>query len=85
MNIQLNPEVLKELEYMVSLHQQFGAPAEMQSVESLVVYVMNHIADGSRRPGSWERSLLQMLGLVANCDEHLHYRSHYGKAPSEEL
>lgn len=35
------------------------------------------IADGSRRPGSWERSLLERMGLVTD-DEHYSYRPHYG-------
>lgn len=52
----------------------------MGSVEALVDYVLGSIADGSRRPGSWERELLEMLGLVADCEEHHQYRARYGKA-----
>ena len=79
MNIKIHPEILKELEYMVELHQQYGAPAKMESVELLVSYILASIADGSRRPGCWERQLLDMMGLVAECGEHHHYRDHYGK------
>jgi hypothetical protein len=70
--------VLKELEYMVELHQDCGAPNPIDSVEDLVSYVLASIADGSRRPGAWERQLLEMMGLVADCDEHYIYRSQYG-------
>ena len=54
----------------------------MQSVEDLVGYVLVSVADGSRRPGAWERQMLEMMGLVADCNEHHIYRSQYGK-PSE--
>ncbi len=33
MNIPIHLEVLKELEHIVELHQQHGAPAQMDSVE----------------------------------------------------
>lgn len=79
MNIQIHPEIQKELEYMVELYQLHGCPAGRDSLESLISYILASIADGSRRPGSWERSLLEMLGLVADCGEHYQYRSQYGK------
>ncbi|MBL4865528.1 MAG: hypothetical protein JKY67_04035 [Pseudomonadales bacterium] len=79
MNIKIHPEVLKELQYMIELHQEHGAPAKMESVESLVGYVLASIADGSRRPGAWERQLLEMMGLVAESGEHQNYRGQYGK------
>jgi hypothetical protein len=50
----------------------------MQSVEALASYVLASIADGSRRPGAWERQLLEQMGLVADCDEHHQYRPHGG-------
>ena len=79
MNIKIHPEVLKELHYLVELHQQYGAPAQMDSVESLVNYVLASLADGSLRPGAWERQLLEMMGLVAECEEHQNYRGQHGK------
>ena len=62
MKVEIHPEVLKELEYMVELHQQYGAPAKRESVEALVNYVLANVADGSRRPGAWERKLLERQG-----------------------
>ncbi len=79
--VEIHPEVLKELEYMVALYKEHGAPSPMESVEDLVGFVLASVADGSRRPGAWERQLLTMMGLVADCAEHEQYRSHYG--PSE--
>lgn len=78
---QIEPNVYRELEYLVALHQQHGAANPMESVEQLVGFVLAAIADGSRRPGSWERQLLDRLGLVADCDAHRQYRGSYG-APS---
>lgn len=77
--IQIHPEVRKELEYLVELHQQYGAANPMSSVEDLAGYVLASVADGSRRPGAWERNMLEMMGLVAECDEHYQYRPRYGK------
>ncbi|ECE2890369.1 hypothetical protein C6K41_22045 [Salmonella enterica] len=82
MQVTINPEVLKELEYMVSLYQKHGAPNPMESVEQLVGFVLASVADGSRRPGAWERGMLEQMGLVADCDEHHQYRASYG-APAD--
>ena len=65
------------------LHQRSGAPNPMETVDYLVGFVLDSVADGSRRPEAWERQLLEMMGLVADCDEHHIYRSHYGKTEAE--
>jgi len=80
MQVTIDPDVLKELEYVVELHRKHEAPNSMQSVEQLVGFILTSFADGSRRPGSWERQMLEMMGLVADCDEHDQYRSRYGPA-----
>jgi hypothetical protein len=79
MKIEISAAVLQELEYLVELHRQHGAPNPQATVEDLVGYVLASVADGSRRPGAWERQLLEMMGLVACCDEHQEYRAHYGR------
>lgn len=82
MQVTIDPDVLKELEYVVDLHRRHDAPNSMQSVEQLVGFILASFADGSRRPGSWERQMLEMMGLVADCDEHDQHRSCYGPAGS---
>lgn len=77
--IELHDGVAAELAYMVELHQKHGAVNAQDSVEALLAYVASAIADGSRRPGAWERTCLDMMGLVADTDEHHYYRSDYGK------
>ncbi len=81
--VEIHPEVLKELEYIVALHKEHSAPNPMATVEDLVSFVLASVADGSRRPGAWERQLLTMMGLVADCVEHEQYRSNYG-APEKK-
>jgi hypothetical protein len=76
--IEIDAGVRKELEYLVELHARYGAPMPMPSVEALAQYVLASIADGSRRPGAWERQMLESLGLVADCVEHHQYRPHGG-------
>jgi len=77
--IELHEGVAAELAYMVELHKEHGAANAQDSVESLLAYVASAIADGSRRPGAWERTCLDMMGLVADTDEHRYYRSQYGR------
>jgi hypothetical protein len=78
MNVEINPEVLKEFQYLVHLHKRHGAPNAFDNVADLIAYVLAAVADGSRRPGAWERSMLESMGLVAECDEHQQYRAHHG-------
>ncbi|MEE9494431.1 MAG: hypothetical protein V3W04_13775 [Gammaproteobacteria bacterium] len=78
MQINIDPGVLKECEYMISLHQQYGAPITIDNVPDLIAYILSNVVSGSRRPGSWERSMLDSMGLVADCDEHQTYRANYG-------
>lgn len=79
MNIELDDAVVEELGYMIELHKQHGAPVAFDSVQELVNYILISVADGSRRPGAWERQMLDMMGLVADCNEHHMYRATYGK------
>lgn len=79
MNIKIDKQVLAELKYMVQLHKEHGAPAAFDSVEGLIGYILASIADGSRRPGSWERQMLEMMGIVADCEDHHIYRANYGR------
>lgn len=72
-------DLYSELEYLVELHQKDGAPCQMESPEQTIQYVIERIADGSRRPGSWERELLILMGLNAHHPDHMNYRTHYGK------
>lgn len=83
MEIEIHPDVARELAYLVALHRKHGAPNPMDSVERLAAYVLASVADGSRRPGSWERQMLTMMGLVAECDDHQQYRAEYG-APAPD-
>jgi hypothetical protein len=64
--IEIDAGVRKELEYLVELHARYGAPNPVPSVEALVGYVLAAVADGSRRPGAWERQMLEQMGLVAD-------------------
>ena len=79
MKIEISDDTARELAYMVELHQTHGAPNPMGSVERLVGFALATVADGSRRPGAWERQMLESMGLVADCAEHHQYRAHYGK------
>lgn len=81
MQLTIDPAVAEELAYIVKLHAQHGAPNPMSSVQELVNYVLSSVADGSRRPGSWEREFVERMGLIADTPAHQEYRSHFGEPP----
>lgn len=83
MHIEIDAYIEKELSYLIELHQQYGPSTHLKTIEQLVAFVLLSIADGSRRPGAWERQLLYPMGLVANCEEHACYREDYGKPVDE--
>lgn len=82
--IQVDSTLMKEFHYMVMLHQTYGADYQVEGIHELINYILRSIADGSRRPGSWERQMLEQMGLVAHSDEHQYYRSSYGNADIPE-
>lgn len=84
LTITINEDVARELQYLVDLHQRHGAANPAESVEDLIGFVLASVADGSRRPGSWERSMLESMGLVADSDEHQQYRASYGPPAARE-
>jgi hypothetical protein len=71
----INANVHKELDYIVQLHKAYGAPRPVATVQELVDYILSSFADGSRRPGSWERQMLESMGIVADSPAHQIYRS----------
>ena len=79
MKIEIDDSVLEEFRYILELRQQQGTDDAEQTLESLVNQVLYNVADGSRRPGAWERDMLNMMGLVVDCPEHREYRPKYGK------
>ena len=75
----LHDGVYRELQYLVDLQQTHGAPVPQKSVGSLLAYLAAAVADGSRRPGAWERQLIEMTGLLPeDCAELSMYRAEYG-------
>ena len=82
--IQIPEDILAELEYMVELHQVHGAPNPQATVEDLIADILTSVADGSRRPGSWERGLLERMGLVSHSNLHGIYRQEYGTPKSHD-
>ncbi|HGE8289311.1 hypothetical protein PTT73_17565 [Serratia ureilytica] len=58
LQITVDPEIASELVYMLKLQQTCGAAVQLENVEGLIHYILASIADGSRRPGSWECGIL---------------------------
>lgn len=84
MQFTIDPEYLEEFEYIVQLHQKRGAPRTIESVQDLLIIVMREIAEGSRCPNTYKRSVLEAMGLVADGPEHQVHRDEYG-APKDSM
>ena len=78
MQITIDPEYLEEFQYILALHQKRGAPRTIETVEDLVLIVFREIAEGSRCPNTYRRSVLDAMGLVAYGPEHQVHREEYG-------
>lgn len=74
----------KEFLYMIELHKQHGAPNRFETLDDMLNFILYSVADGSRRPGAWERGMLEQMGLIAECPEHHVYRSGYGKPSGDK-
>ena len=61
--IYLNPETVEWLYALQKWHSEDGYGYD--TLEEMMEYVMDCIATGARRPGSWERQMLGMMGLVS--------------------
>lgn len=77
-SVQIDAAVYSEFVYMCQLAEKHGSNSGYLQPDRLIAYVLSSVADGSRRPGSWERQMLEMMGLVVDCDEHHEYRSSFG-------
>ncbi|MFD1244002.1 hypothetical protein ACFQ3H_02315, partial [Paralysiella testudinis] len=71
-----------EFLYMAELLNKEAAYPRLY--QYIIYQVLYAAADGSRRPGGWERGLLERMGLVADCPEHQVYRAEFGR-PSPNL
>ena len=65
MQIDIHPEVLKELEYLVELHQRHGAPNAQANVDDLVAFVLASMRVG-RYSGYFRRNLSNMMNYISN-------------------
>lgn len=82
-SIQVDASVYSEFVYMCELAEKHGSNSGYLQPDRLISYVLTSVADGSRRPGSWERQMLEMMRLVVDCDEHYEYRSSFGNPDSQ--
>lgn len=76
--LEVDAAIHRELVYLVALLQRDPDGHRADSVPALISWVLYCVATGSRRPGSWERSMISAMGLVSECDEHHVYRLEYG-------
>ncbi|MDD5411283.1 MAG: hypothetical protein PHF31_07700 [Methylobacter sp.] len=80
MKIEISDGIYSEIEYLHELIKNGNSgDLSIESPTELINYILSVVADGSRKPGSWERGLLDSMGIVADCSEHHVYRQTYGK------
>lgn len=66
MKLEIPDRLAHDLQDLVTHHQTQGAPNPKATVEDLALYVLEKVAEGSRRPGSWEYELLLLMGLAVH-------------------
>lgn len=67
---EIDDRVANELSYIVELHRAHGAPYRCDSTESIARIMLSLVAFGSKQPRSWERLVLDEIGLIAYGTEH---------------
>ncbi|WP_448476880.1 hypothetical protein [Pseudoxanthomonas mexicana] len=68
--LEVDAAIHRELRYLVALLQRGPDGHRVGSVPTLISWVLCCVANGSRRPGSWERNVISAMGLPSECDEH---------------
>jgi len=58
----VNPDINEGLKGIVEVSK--GSPNPMGSTDELVKFVLGCLVDGFNRPGSWEREMLEKMGLI---------------------
>lgn len=84
MKIEIDSKVYSEFKYMLKLLKKQPQAEQIginipETTEALINKALDHLATGSRRPDSWERSLIHSMGFVSDADEHHTYREEYGE------
>lgn len=85
LTININTHVKKELEFLFeSLSEYKNNIIQFENLEHMINFILCSVADGSRRPGAWERQLLEMMGIVPDNPIFHEYRNSYGKPENKE-
>ncbi|MFI3184767.1 MAG: hypothetical protein QX198_02165 [Methylococcaceae bacterium] len=77
-SVEIDGDIFAEFEYLLTLLKKSDNADGLDNTADLINYILMGFADGSRRPGSWERGMLDSMSLVADCEEHQAYRENYG-------
>ena len=76
-SVEVDRSVYAEFEYLSMLLK--GDSELLETPTDIINVILTAFADGSRRPGSWERDMLDSVGLISNRPEHQVYRQEYGE------
>lgn len=77
-SVEIDGDIFAEFEYLLTLLKKSDNADGLDNTADLINYILMGFADGSRRPGSWERGMLESMSIVADCEEHQAYRENYG-------
>lgn len=78
-SVEVDGDIYAEFEYLLTLLKKSNNADGLETITDLINYILMGFADGSRRPGSWERGMLESMSVVADCKEHQVYRQEYGE------
>ena len=83
LTIEIDTGAKKELDFLFKSGLEDDIHS-FETVENMLSYILHSIADGSRRPGAWERQILEMTGIVPNNPIFHEHRSTYGNPQNKD-
>lgn len=78
LTIDVRADVLSEINYILEVAEIDEKDIYFQDIEGLINYLFTIIADGARKPSSWERSINNQLEIYMDSPVFSVYRAEYG-------
>lgn len=78
LTIDVHADVLDEIDYIIKLAKRDDQDIYFRDISGLVNYLFTTIADGARKPRSWEREVNNHLEIYMAAAEFEIYRAEYG-------
>ena len=62
----INAGIYKKLETLFEEQLKYGCPNRRDSINGMINSILGAVVDGVERSGSWERGMVESMGLIPN-------------------